>query len=149
MPNRDIKWKYFSLNATVFWLISDKQNFPNVPFHSLLNVAAIKQSDKQCSTEAAYETVRHCEAVQAWKRFEKLLAKQKNYTTQSVLKVVYNAIIHPYLNYSILIWGHALNATIHPLIKLQNKAIKIIKQTNNNNNNNSCIYKAPKSDMSL
>ena len=74
MPNRDIKWKYFSLNATVFWLISDKQNFPNVPFHSLLNVAAIKQSDKQCSTEAAYETVRHCETVQAWKRFEKLEA---------------------------------------------------------------------------
>jgi len=59
-----------------------------------------------------------------------VLAKQKNYTTQSVLKVVYNAIIHPYLNYSILIWGHALNATIHSLIKLQKKAIKIIKQTN-------------------
>jgi len=46
------------------------------------------------------------------------------YTTQSVLKVVYNSIIHPYLNYSILSLGRASNANIQPLIKLQNKAIK-------------------------
>ena len=56
--------------------------------------------------------------------------KLKHYTTQSVLKVVYNSLIHPYLNYSILNWGRASNATIQPLIKLQNKAIKIIKPTN-------------------
>jgi len=41
-----------------------------------------------------------------------------------VLKVVYNSLIHPYHNYSILNWGRASNATIQPLIKLQNKAIK-------------------------
>jgi len=53
--------------------------------------------------------------------------KLKHYTTQTVLKVVYNSLIHPYLNYSIFNWGHASNATTQPLIKLQNKAIKIIK----------------------
>jgi len=51
------------------------------------------------------------------------------YTTQSVLKVVYNSIIYPYLNYSILSMGRASNANIQPLIKLQNKAIKIIRTT--------------------
>jgi len=59
-----------------------------------------------------------------------VLSKLKHYTTPPVLKVVYNSLIHPYLNYSILKWGHASNATIQPLIKLQNEAIKIINPTN-------------------
>jgi len=48
-----------------------------------------------------------------------VISKLKHYTTQFVLKVVYNSLIHPYLNYSILSWGRASNATIQPLIKLQ------------------------------
>ena len=59
-----------------------------------------------------------------------VLTKLKHYTTQSALKVVYNSLIHPYLIYSILNWGRASIATIQPLIKLQNKAIKTIKPTN-------------------
>ena len=56
------------------------------------------------------------------------LSKLKYYTTLPVLKVVYNSLIHRYLNYSILNWGRASNATIQP--QLQNKAIKIINPTN-------------------
>jgi len=59
-----------------------------------------------------------------------ILSKLKHYTTLPVLKVVYNSLIHPYLNYPILNWGRASNETILPLIKLQNKAIKIINPTN-------------------
>ena len=59
-----------------------------------------------------------------------ILSKLKHYTTPPVLKVVYNSLIHPYLNYSILNWGVASNATIQPLIKHQNKATKIINPTN-------------------
>jgi len=59
-----------------------------------------------------------------------ILSKLKHYTTLPVLKVVYNSLIHPYLNYSILNWGRASNSTIQPLIKLQNKAIKIINPIN-------------------
>ena len=55
-----------------------------------------------------------------------ILSKLKHYTTPPILKVVYNSLIHPYLNYSILNWGRASYATSKPLIKLQNKAIKII-----------------------
>jgi len=59
-----------------------------------------------------------------------ILSKLKHYTTPPVLKVVYNSLTHPYFNYSILNWGRASNATIQPLIKHQNKAIKIINPTN-------------------
>ena len=59
-----------------------------------------------------------------------ILSKLKHYTTLPVLKVVYNSLIHPYRIYSILNWGRASNATIQPLTKLQNKAIKIINPTN-------------------
>ena len=38
--------------------------------------------------------------------------------------------MHPYLNYSIPSWGRGSNAAIQPLIKLQNKGIKIINPTN-------------------
>jgi len=58
-----------------------------------------------------------------------ILSKLKHYTPP-VFKVVYNSLIHPYLNYSILNWGRASNATIQLLIKLQNKAIRIINPTN-------------------
>ena len=47
---------------------------------------------------------------------------------RSVLKG--NPLIHPYLNYSVLNWGRASNATFQPLIKLQYKAIKMINPTN-------------------
>ena len=36
-----------------------------------------------------------------------ILSKLKHYTTLPVSKVVYNSLIHPYLNYAILIWGRA------------------------------------------
>jgi len=38
------------------------------------------------------------------KPFE-ILSKQKHYTAQPSLKVVYNALIHTYLNFSVLNWG--------------------------------------------
>jgi len=41
-------------------------------------------------------------------------------------KILATRLVAPYLNYSVLNWGRASNATIQPLIKLQNEAIKII-----------------------
>jgi len=45
-----------------------------------------------------------------------VLSKLRHYTTQSVLKVVYNSGLHPYLGYLILDRGPVSNATIQPLI---------------------------------
>jgi len=47
----------------------------------------------------------------------------QTYTTQSVLKIVYNLLFHSYIYYAILNWVRGSKATIQPLIKLQNKAV--------------------------
>jgi len=54
----------------------------------------------------------------------------RHYTTQPVLKAVYNASIHPYLNYAVLNWGRSWKTTIQPLENLQNKAVKFLKTSN-------------------
>jgi len=46
-----------------------------------------------------------------------ILSKLKDYTILPVPKIVYNWLIHPFLNYSILSYGRS-NANIQPLIKL-------------------------------
>ena len=51
-----------------------------------------------------------------------ILSKLKHYTTLPVLKVVYNSLIHPYLNYSILNWDvlqmQPFNHSVSSKIKL-------------------------------
>ena len=59
-----------------------------------------------------------------------IIKKLRHYTTQPVLKAVYNAQIHPYLNYAVLNWGRASKTTIQPLENLQNKAVKFLKTSN-------------------
>jgi len=56
-----------------------------------------------------------------------ILSKLRHYTTQPVLKAVYNALMHPYLNCVVLNWGRASKITIQPLENLQNKAVKFLK----------------------
>jgi len=45
-------------------------------------------------------------------------------------KVVYNALIHHYLNYAIMNWGRTSKTAIQPLVNLQNKAVKFLKTSN-------------------
>ena len=59
-----------------------------------------------------------------------ILSKLRHYTTQPVLKAVYNALIHPYLNYAVLNWDRASKTTIQPLENLKNKAVKFLKTSN-------------------
>ena len=54
-----------------------------------------------------------------------ILSKYKHYTTLPVLEVVYHSLIHPYLNYSILNWGRASNATIQ---RLKNFTVRLSLQ---------------------
>jgi len=56
-----------------------------------------------------------------------MLFKLKHYTNISVLKSVYFALFHSYLTYSILNWGRASKTTLHPLIRLQNKAVRTLE----------------------
>jgi len=56
-----------------------------------------------------------------------ILSKLRHYTTQPVLKAVYNAVIHPYLNYAVLNWRRASKTTIQPLENLQKQSCEISK----------------------
>ena len=59
----------------------------------------------------------------------KMLFKLKHYTNISVLKSVYFLPFHSYLTYSILNWERASKTTLLPLIRLQNKAVRILEYT--------------------
>ena len=54
------------------------------------------------------------------------LAKLRNCVSIDVLKNVYHALIHSYLRYGILIWGHAAQSVLNPLEVLANRAIRIM-----------------------
>jgi len=95
---------------------------PNLPIRPTLYHWANRQNVLVCRNIKKFE--------KRWSRACGILSKLKHHTALPVLKAVYNSLIHPYLNYSVLNWGRASNATIQPLTKLQNKAIKIINPTN-------------------
>ncbi|MEE8341005.1 MAG: reverse transcriptase family protein, partial [Candidatus Neomarinimicrobiota bacterium] len=52
-----------------------------------------------------------------------ILCRLKNFIPENILKTIYNALIVPYLNYSILCWGFINTSRI---FKLQKKAVRII-----------------------
>ena len=43
---------------------------------------------------------------------------------------LYNALIHPYLNYAVLDWGRTSKIAIQTLVNVQNKAVKFLKTSN-------------------
>ena len=54
------------------------------------------------------------------------LAKLRNCVSMNVLKNVYHALVHSYLRYGILIWGHAAQSILDPIQVLANRAIRIM-----------------------
>ena len=54
------------------------------------------------------------------------LAKLRNCVGIDILKNVYHALVHSYLRYGILVWGHATKSVLKPLEILANKAIRIM-----------------------
>ena len=54
------------------------------------------------------------------------LTKLRNCVSIDVLKNVYHALVHSYLRYGILVWGHAAPTVLKPLEILANKAIRIM-----------------------
>ena len=52
-------------------------------------------------------------------------AKKKYFNTSALINV-YNAFGFPYLIYCVEVWGNALSTHIQPLVKLQNKIVRII-----------------------
>ena len=55
-----------------------------------------------------------------------VIAKVKPYVTSQSLISIYYALIYPYLTYGCVLWGNNYEAPLSQLVRLQNKAIKII-----------------------
>ena len=55
-----------------------------------------------------------------------IIAKLKRHVTVQSLVSVYYALVHPYLSYGCILRGNNYEAPLSQLVKLQNKAIRII-----------------------
>ena len=58
-----------------------------------------------------------------------IICRAKKYLTTTALINLYNALIFPYLIYCVEVWGNALSIHLTPLLKLQNKILRIITFT--------------------
>ena len=55
-----------------------------------------------------------------------LIAKLRHYVPQNTLITLYWALIHPYLNYGIAIWGHTSKTLFDKLLRLQKRTLRLI-----------------------
>ena len=55
-----------------------------------------------------------------------IMNRSKFYLDKSSLKLLYNALVLPYINYCCLVWGFTFPSYIHKLILLQKRAVRII-----------------------
>ena len=70
-----------------------------------------------------------------------IICRAKNYFATKALIQLYNACILPYLIYCVEVWGNALSIHLTPLLKLQNKILRIITYTYNYVNKDELYYK--------
>ena len=60
-----------------------------------------------------------------------ILCKTRHYVSLKVLRMLYYALIYPYLHYGNIIWAKKYQSSLDPLIKLQKKIISIISWVTN------------------
>jgi len=104
---------YLNYKKTNFMLLNSQKHNPT-SFKIIINNHSISPEDKRKYLDVLLDNKLswkpHVQKVKTQlSRACGVLTKLKHYTTQSPLKVVYNSLglIHPYLNYLILNWGHA------------------------------------------
>jgi len=54
------------------------------------------------------------------------MAKLKHYVSKATLISVYYSLIYPYLTCACTLWGNNCNAPLSQIVKLQNKAVRVI-----------------------
>ena len=54
------------------------------------------------------------------------MVKLKHYVSKATLISVYYSLIYPYLTYACTLWGNNYNAPLSHIVKLQNKAVRVI-----------------------
>ena len=54
------------------------------------------------------------------------MVRLKHYVSKATLISVYYSLIYPYLTYACTLWGNNYNAPLSQIVKLQNKAVRVI-----------------------
>ena len=55
-----------------------------------------------------------------------IMVKLKNYVSKATFISVYYSLIYPYLIYACTLWGNNYNAPLSQIVKLKNKAVRVI-----------------------
>ena len=55
-----------------------------------------------------------------------IMIKLKRYVSKATLVSLYYSLIYPYLTYACILWGNNYNAPLSQIVKLQNKAVRVI-----------------------
>ena len=55
-----------------------------------------------------------------------IMIKLKLYVSKATLVSLYYSLIYPYLTYACILWGNNYNAPLSQIVKLQNKAVRVI-----------------------
>ena len=59
-------------------------------------------------------------------RYINIMVKLKHYVSKATLISVYYSLIYPYLTYACTLWGNNYNAPLSQIVKLKNKAVRVI-----------------------
>ena len=54
------------------------------------------------------------------------MVKLKHHVSKAALISLYHSLIYPYLTYACTLWGNNYNAPLSQIVKLRNKAVRII-----------------------
>ena len=55
-----------------------------------------------------------------------IMVKLKRNVSEATLFSLYYSLIYPYLTYACTLWGNSYNAPLSQIVKLQNKAVRVI-----------------------
>jgi hypothetical protein len=55
-----------------------------------------------------------------------LIAKLRHFTNNNSLKLVYYALVYPYLTYGNLVWGNTYPTRLQKLLNVQKKIVRLI-----------------------
>ena len=61
-----------------------------------------------------------------------ILAKLRLFVSQDILIQLYYSLFYSFLTYGLMIWGNTYEVTLHPIIVLQKKAVRLITFSNYN-----------------
>ena len=59
-----------------------------------------------------------------------IIARLRHFVPKHTLQRIYYALLHPYLNYGISVWGQACKTHLHHLLVLQKRAIRLMNFAN-------------------